>query len=266
MSRTISTAWRLIALAPAFAASEAARAGDTYTAPYEDHSYVGDSFRAYRAGIGHTVAPVRRRSLDGSISDRPAPYQPEPQNEPVTDWSGTYFGATAGGLFATTDLDGGIADEIDANSYVLSGHVGKNYQIGSVVFSPEVDLSLTSADDTVRSGGGTNAKSELDWLSSARLRAGYTFDNLLIYGTGGLALTTTNVQITAPGFKINSKEFHAGYVVGAGAEMEIVDGIHGRVEALHYGFSGDTLPTPAGASDLDLDITTVRAGVSLKFK
>ena len=55
-------------------------------------------------------------------------------------------------------------------------------------------------------------------------------------------------------------------MIGAGVEMALVDGINARVEALHYGFSGKSLSTPTGNSTLDLDVTTIRAGISLKFK
>lgn len=249
-----------------FAATPAG-ANDSYGASYQEHGEVGQSFRAYRAGIGHTEAPPPNvRPLDGSL--RPAPYrvtsQPAPATEPRVDWSGTYLGATVGGLASTTDFNGAFNHDVDTSSYLVTGHIGTNSQIGGLVFGPELDLSLTNATDS-KQISGTTTKTELDWLASARLRAGYAFDNVLLYGTAGVAVTTTDVDISAFGFQVQSKEFHTGYVVGGGAEMELVDGINARVEALHYGFSGDTIQTPSGTSNLDLDVTTVRAGLSLKF-
>jgi len=240
---------------------------DAPTPFYQDtaEDNVGTSFTAYRSGIGHTDASTRsRRPLDGSL--RPLPPTVQASQLPVVDWSGTYFGASLGGLLSSTDLDGAIDREIDSNSYVLSGHAGKNYQIGSVVFGAELDASMTDIDDITATGGGTTTHTGIDWLASARLRAGVAIDNFLLYGTGGVALTTSDVEIKALGFSADSKELHTGYVIGAGAEMAIVDGVNARVEALHYGFSGETLPTPSGSSSLDLDVTTVRAGLSLKFK
>lgn len=244
--------------------------GQESTTPYPHYhdsgdNNVGESFTAYRSGIGHTDASTGdRRPLDGSLrtSLPAAPDAPLP----VVDWSGTYFGASLGGLLSSTDLDGGIDTDIDSNSYVLSGHAGKNYQIGSVVFGAELDASTTDIDDRTQTAGGTTTHTGIDWLASARLRAGIAVDNFLFYGTGGIALTTSDVEIKALGFSADSKELHTGYVIGGGAEMAIVDGINARVEALHYGFSGETLPTPSGSSSLDLDVTTVRAGLSLKFK
>ncbi len=235
-----------------------------YTQGYDD-SHVGTPFTAYRAGIGHTEASQRsRRPLDGSL--RPAAPAAPASSLPVVDWSGTYFGASLGGLFSSTDIDGTINSNIDNDSYVLSGHAGTNYQIGSVVFGAEVDASTANIDDRTRTAGGTTTHTGMDWLTSARLRAGVAVDNFLFYGTGGVALTTSDIEIKALGFSAASKDLHTGYVIGGGAEMVIVDGITARVETLHYGFSGDTLPTPTGSSNFDLDVTTVRAGLSLKFK
>lgn len=253
----VAKRWSL--LTPVFVLVSPVLADDQALYSYDEESRVGAPYRAYHAGVGHTVASDRR-PLDDSL--RYAPVEPDP----VIDWSGTYFGGTVGGVFTTTDLDGNLNQSIDADSYVLSGHAGINYQVGSVVFGPELDASITDATGSAAAAGGVSTKSELDWLASARLRAGYTIDNILLYGTAGVALTSSDVEISAAGFQADSQEFHAGYVVGGGAEMVIVDGVNARVEALHYGFSGDTLPTPSGNSDLDLDATTIRAGVSLKFK
>ena len=259
--------WVLIAPLLLSASPVAGQDGEAPIPYYRDtdESYVGASFTARQSGIGHTDASTRsRRPLDGSLR-RPPRAAPQPPL-PVVDWSGTYFGASLGGLLSSTDLDGAIDSEIDSDSYVLSGHAGKNYQIGSVVFGTEFDVSTTDIDDSKPTSGGTTTHTGIDWLASARLRAGVAIDNFLIYGTGGIALTTSDVEIKALGFSADSKELHTGYVIGGGAEMAIVDGVNARIEALHYGFSGETLPTPGGSSSLDLDVTTVRAGLSLKFK
>ncbi len=251
--------------------STAPAAGEDSASSYYDNNnqtHVGGPYRAYRAGIGHTEASNPDfRPLDGSSRSTPPanPAQPAAP-KPIVDWSGTYFGATIGGLLSSTDLDGALDSEIDSNSYVLSGHAGTNYQIGAVVFGGEIDASTTDVDDRTQSAGGVTTQTSVDWLASVRLRAGVAVDNFLLYGTGGVALTTSDVEIKAPGFSAASKELHAGYVIGAGAEMAIVDGVNARVEALHYGFSGETILTPSGSSNLNLDVTTVRAGLSLKFK
>jgi len=246
-------------------------AGEDNAPPYYDRynkTHVGGPYTAYRAGIGHTeISKTERRPLDGSRRTPPPNYLTAPAvPKPIVDWSGTYFGATVGGLLSTTDLDGALDAEIDSDSYVLSGHAGTNYQIGAVVFGGEFDASTTNVSDRTQGAGGVSTQTSVDWLASARLRAGVAVDNFLLYGTGGVAFTTSDVEIKALGFRAESKELHTGYVIGAGAEMAIVDGVNARVEALHYGFSGETMPTPTGSSNLDLDITTVRAGLSLKFK
>lgn len=227
---------------------------------------VGGPFTAYRSGIGHTEAsPTYRRPLDGTYRSAPPP-SAATHSTPVVDWSGTYIGASIGGLISSAELDGALDDDLDTSSYDLSAHVGTNAQVGRVIFGGEIDAVSTDAAEQSEVGGGITTKTSIDWLASARLRAGVAVDNVLLYGTGGIAVTSSETEINALGFRAASQELHTGYVVGAGAEMAIVDGVNARIEALHYGFSGETIPTPTGSSDLDLDVTTVRAGVSFKFK
>ena len=157
LRRTLFVTAMFVALAPPVGAQE----------PYSytiDSTEVGAPYTAYRAGIGHTEASLR--PLDGTPRAQLPP-------KPVTDWSGFYFGASAGGVLGTTDLDGGINTGIDVDGFSLSGHAGKNWQIGSVVFGVELDAATTSAEGSQHTVGTVTTKIDLDWLSSARLRAGY---------------------------------------------------------------------------------------------
>lgn len=92
-----------------------------------------------------------------------------------------------------------------------------------------------------------------DWLVTARLKAGPTFDNLWIYGTGGLAIgdlksssssvTTWNnpnqvpqSQVAASGHGSTSG-IALGYVVGAGAEYKLTPNWSVFGEYLYYSLS-----------------------------
>jgi outer membrane immunogenic protein len=236
-------------LTPAFA--------DTPYSIGPDETSYGSPYTAYRAGIGHTE--VNRRPLDYSIRE------PEPfETSMPTDWSGFYFGANLGGVIGTSDTDGALSTSSDTNGVAFGGHVGKNWNFGPVVIGVEADGMITDAEDSTAIRGGS-LTSNLDWLASGRARAGYGFDNFLVYGTVGLALAGTEVDVALPGFRAKSTSVHTGVVVGAGAEMELMKNVNGRVEALHYNFSDESFTVPNGTSDLDQSVTTIRAGISLKL-
>ena len=82
--------WRWMFITPILFIITKPLAADPAPGHATGNSHVGLPFTAYRAGIGHTE--VSRRPLDGSLRYAPAP----PQT--AVDWSGFYFGATAGAL------------------------------------------------------------------------------------------------------------------------------------------------------------------------
>lgn len=90
-----------------------------------------------------------------------------------------------------------------------------------------------------------------DWLGTARLRAGVTFDNLLLYATGGLAfgdidsrsssLTTTLVPGNAPTVAATgaggSSGVEFGWTIGAGLEYRLSPSWSLFAEYLYYSLS-----------------------------
>jgi outer membrane immunogenic protein len=128
------------------------------------------------------------------------------------NWSGPYAGLNAGyGIdsghavnvggtnAATANAIGSGARptrfNIDRAGFVGGGQVGWNFQRGRWVFGPEGDFSYlhsrgTAGIGTLAAPGAPQAtvvRTQLDWMGSARLRAGYTLGSGLIYGTGGYA-------------------------------------------------------------------------------
>ena len=81
---------------------------------------------------------------------------------------------------------------------------GYNWQNGSFVFGGETDIQVSGADDTFAPYKFSNP-----WFGTLRGRAGYAFNNILFYGTLGLAygkrafhgsaeLTTPTIFIPGP--------------------------------------------------------------------
>jgi outer membrane immunogenic protein len=211
------------------------------------------------------------------------------------NWSGFYLGVHGGHGWADNDFSrdrgaGVRTNGIASKGWVGGGHAGYNWQLGRAVAGLEADFSLAdikgnSAPWLTNTGATTNTLSDdVKYLGTARGRLGWLpLDNVLVYGTGGLAWekierTSTAVTSVAPGATntfVNPND-HFGWVAGIGAETILANSNWiGRLEYLHYDFgnidgSFRTLSTnPAATTTTDRGgrqtIDVVRAGVSYKF-
>ncbi len=144
-------------------------------------------------------------------------------------WAGDLSGVIAGDATTTSD---DIFVETDVGGPILGGQAGYNWQFDPVVLGIEGDASWSGigpADETALFD-----EDVVDFLGSARLRAGIGLDRLLIYGTGGLGFAGINETSQGDG-----DDFHLGWTAGAGAEFLITDSVSLGGQYLHYGFDGD---------------------------
>jgi outer membrane immunogenic protein len=199
--------------------------------------------------------PSERRPLDGSYR---AGYG-------ATDWTGLYFGADIGWAGGQEDLSGAINRTVESSGYLGGLHAGYNFHSGSLVAGLEVDADWTGAQGLESLSGGDKLDVSADWLSSLRMRLGYATGSWMFYGTAGVALTGLDVSLTGPGADSLLSETLTGYAVGLGAELALTQSVSARVEALHYGFSEEVLQTSRGFSNTDLDLTSIRGGLSIKL-
>jgi len=211
-----------------------------------------DGWRGQSAAPSYAGGPYNRRPLDGSYRAAPAPI-----------WSGLYVGGNFGYDWGGTTPNGISTDRIKGSGALGGLHAGYNFQFDRFVTGFEVDLSFGNESGSAVYANGVSAASELNWLSSARLRAGYSFDSLMLYATGGVAFADLNIRTAAGGVTSNTSEVMTGWVLGAGVETKLTQNISARLEALHYRFGDERFGTSAGVLSVDKDITTVRAGLSL---
>ncbi len=168
-----------------------------------------------------------------------------------------------------------------------------------MVFDRSGDTTFTTPPLSI-GGGTTETRSFSDsiknnWLATFRLRAGPTFDNLWIYGTGGLALadlksssssvtTWTNAGYvpptqTAASGNGSTSGVALGYVVGAGGEYRLTPDWSIFAEYLYYAisqsYSVTVVPNTAltgltGSASYDvkakLDGSLVKLGLNYKFR
>ncbi len=121
----------------------------------------------------------------------------------------------------------------------------------------EADAMFSS----IRSGTLGSASFSQDFLSSARVKGGYAFGDLLAYGTLGWAWSTTNYQYLG----VSSNETVKGVAFGVGAEYAITRNVSLRAELLRYDFGGATYDTPFASQTLTTSTNVVRMGASVHF-
>jgi outer membrane immunogenic protein len=190
--------------------------------------------------------PPRR----GGLKDAPVVYE-----QPFS-WSGLYIGGHLG--YGWSDVDLGSVSQ-DGEGGLAGGQIGYNLQSGRFVFGVEADISGTLVD-----GSQACCRHEINWLASARGRAGMTINGnrTLLYATGGAAWA--DIDYAGPGGDGFSKT-HYGWVAGGGVEHMLTQNLSARVEYLHYSFDDATGTVGGISANVEPTLDTVRAGLNLKF-
>jgi outer membrane immunogenic protein len=219
-------------------------------------------------------------------------------------WNGPYVGvnlghgwADAGGSVTVFDSGGSpiygpAGFSIDASGTFGGVQAGFNRRIGNFFYGLEGDLQTADiSGSTSISGAGFSyvASASVDWFATARVRAGYASNRMLIYGTGGLAFGNVDLDAT---FKtggttvhLSDNATHVGLVLGAGMELALRSNWSLKIEYQYLNFgsqsaSGSYAWTSAAVVDcrdivtsgsntvssgVDTDIHTVRIGLNYAF-
>lgn len=242
-----------------------------------------------------------------SLAQRPAS-----ASGPSFDWSGVYAGVNVGygwgdidtsdnsitttgplvglprGTFTPAVTYGGDDSSVDAKGWLGGVQIGFNHQIGAWVLGIEADYQAIDFDDSNSflgspAGPYYQTRAEVESFGTVRARIGYAFDNLLLFGTGGLAVGEAEARLSiqggvpgafaGPRYTDTASETMVGYAIGAGAEWAIANSAWSlKAEYLHVDFGskrfdfsfpatgGDTATT-RGKVDLDI----VRVGLNYRF-
>ncbi len=197
----------------------------------------------------------------------PATYVPAPA--PVFSWTGIYLGINGGYGFGTTDwTPPPPASSFNANGFLVGGTVGGNYQMGSFVLGLEGDWDWSNLNGSASCGkpGAPPATCETksDWLGTARGRAGWAWDRILFYGTGGAAFGDLQAGKGALPF---ASATEIGWTAGAGIEAAITPNWTAKVEYLYVDLGNLSCPAAScgGVDTVSLKENVVRAGVNYKF-
>jgi outer membrane immunogenic protein len=187
------------------------------------------------------------QAADLSYGSR-APYT---VNQPLNgySWAGPYIGGTLG-------YEWGSVSNTGAKPSGVAGGItgGYNWQSGPIVFGLETDLQATGADDRFASYKFSNP-----WFGTVRGRIGYAFNNVLLYGTAGLAYGSLQVEQ----FGLQQSQTAVGWTAGVGAEVGIYQNWTAKIEYLYVDLSSNNYVLTNGTNGLDFG--TVRIGVNYHF-
>ena len=196
------------------------------------------------------------------------PLKSEPPLVSRFAWSGCYLGGSLGGGFAQKDISDPVAlvqesfapgsttgittANLSPRGAVIGGQIGCDYQ-----FAPSwvVGIEGFAAGSTIKgsnivglpAGNPDTAlvEAKTDFLTSVTARLGYTFDRVLVYGKGGVAMAADRYDVSGSfadtPFGFTGLENRFGWTAGAGVEWLFTPHWSVNLEYNYYGFGTKTI-------------------------
>ena len=190
---------------------------------------------------------IQAEAADFNYGSR-APYT---VNQPLNaySWAGPYVGGNLGYAWGTVDNNWA-----KPTGFVGGVQAGYNWQQGPWVFGLEGDIQATGADDTFAPWKFSNP-----WFGTVRGRGGYAFNNILVYGTVGLAFG----ELRANTFGLTESHTNVGWTAGIGAEVGLTQNWSAKVEYLYVDLANSNLAITGMSNGYSFG--TLRAGVNYRF-
>jgi outer membrane immunogenic protein len=181
------------------------------------------------------------------------PYYSAPAYAPANiqsfSWMGPYLGFNVG-------YQWGHATNTRTDPHGFAGGIqgGYNYQTGQFVLGGETDLQLSAAEDTFAPWKFANP-----WFGTLRGRAGYALNNILLYGTGGLAYGGGRARFAGAG----ESEVHIGWTAGIGIEVGFTPNWSAKAEYLYVDLNERGYAIAGTQNGLESNL--LRFGVNYRF-
>ena len=198
------------------------------------------------AGLALLATFGTARAAD--IPGAPRPYATPTSAYAAYSWMGPYIGGNVG--YQWGDVTNSAAEPTGT---ALGLQAGYNWQNGQLVFGGETDVQWANADDTVSPRKFSNT-----WFGTTRGRIGYAMNNVLAYGTGGLAYG--DLELTTGGVSQSRTAF--GWTLGVGAEVGLTPNWTAKIEYLYLNLADKSYFT---GSTHGLDSSVMRAGANYRF-
>jgi outer membrane immunogenic protein len=131
---------------------------------------------------------------------------------------------------------------------------GYNWQSGQFVFGGETDIQVSGTDDTFAPWKFANP-----WFGTLRGRAGYAMNNILFYGTFGLAYG----QLKGTFLGLDESKTHTGWAGGLGMEVGITPNWSAKIEYLYMDLSNRAYSITGTSNGFETNM--VRFGINYHF-
>jgi len=201
------------------------------------------------AALGIVAGPASA----ADVGRGPGPYHSAPVYAPASihsySWMGPYLGVNLG-------YQWGEVTNNPTRPHGIAGGVqgGYNYQTGQFVFGGETDLQVSAAEDTFAAWKFANP-----WFGTLRGRAGVALNNILFYGTGGMAYGGGRGSLAGA----SESQTHLGWTAGLGLEVGLAPNWSAKAEYLYVDL-GERGYTVVGTQNA-VESNFLRFGVNYRF-
>jgi outer membrane immunogenic protein len=171
------------------------------------------------------------------------PVKAPPAQQTPWSWAGFYVGLNVGGVWGEANrfypdaIGGALNTTTKFDDTIIGFHSGAQWQFGQIVLGIESALSWgvdkmegTSVAPSPPFVGNLSIRNQINHLSTIGGRAGFAWDRILIYGTGGFASArvATNYITTSTGAEAFPAEAGRtrlnGWYAGAGIDWVLFRG------------------------------------------
>jgi outer membrane immunogenic protein len=217
-----------------------------------DRGVVGGSISMRKTALVTVALIATLWSASANAADLSYGSRPYTVNQPLNmySWAGPYLGGNVGWDWGSVDNN-----PTKPSGFVGGAQAGYNFQNGPWVLGIEGDLQATGASDTFAQWKFSNP-----WFGTVRGRAGYAVNNILFYGTVGLAFGELSGQTF---FGPTESHTNAGWTIGFGAEFGLAQNWSAKIEYLYVDLNDSNFAI-TGLQNGDR-FGLVRAGVNYHF-
>lgn len=216
------------------------------------------------------TAPASAADLGNSssfASSAPDFYSPRS----ASTWTGFYVGALGGyGGGRFNRGQGGLFGQVSGGDFGLTG--GFQFQSGQFVGGVELDYVWANLSNFRTQPGLVMSNARVESIGTARVRAGYAFDKLLVYGTVGLAggsikasVYDASLPVPAGGPLYTHHRWRNGWAAGLGLEYAITNNVSAKAEYMYVNLRSRSIFNGAYASNTGMDLSLFRMGLNYRF-
>lgn len=200
---------------------------------------------------GGVLFAVSVFSAPASAADLPTRKAPMMVAPVAYNWTGFYVGLQAGWMGGAKDRVGVFdyrwrlanVGDLGVRGAFVGLRLGYDWQaagspfVFGVVGDVNADSAKRSLTTTLLPGEWAYGRSKVAWDASLRLRAGYAWDRLLVYGSAGVALVDNKYSLTIPDVdgRNTKNRTYVGGAIGVGVAYAITNNLS---VGLDYRFTG----------------------------